>query len=288
MHDDPATLLASGTAFADLSSWRKVGVTGSGAFEWLNDVVTADVSALVPGRACRSLLLSPTGRVRAEFAVARPWDGLVLIQDHRQPRSVMDLLSPYVLSSDVTLEDRTRELGVFAFPGRQEPPDGMGTARSVPSCLGRGSDAVAPGQDLERLRARYGEAFVEATDEDVERWRVAAGIPRFGVDATDDDLPQEAGFAGAVSFDKGCYLGQEAVAKVQNLGHPRRLLMHLRADGPVAPGDVVVANGSDSGRVTSAAASDGGALVLARVGWTARGSELGTAAGVRLVPADAR
>jgi folate-binding protein YgfZ len=281
-------LLNTGRAFADLSSWRKVAVSGGDAFDWLNDLVSADISDLGPNRARRSLLLSPTGRIRAEFTVAVPGGNLLLVQDPTQPRSVLDLLSPYVLSSDVELEDRTNALALFAFPGRSVPPDIPGTLISAPSCLGPGVDLLAPAEDLERLRAGLAKSHRLAGDEEVEEWRVLAGIPRFGVDATEDDLPQESGFEDAVSYAKGCYLGQEAVARVRNLGHPRRLTLALDADGPVSPGDRVMVGATEAGAVTSAAGQDGGIpggrAVLARIRWDAREGPFATARGTALRP----
>ena len=213
--------LMSGRAFADLSSWRKVAVSGGEALEWLNDLASADISDLGPGRARRSLLLSPTGRIRAEFTVAVPGGNLLLIQDPAQPTAIDALLEPYVLSSDVQLEDRTGDLALYAFPGRSSP-DSPGTAVSTPSCTGAGADLIALAEDHDFLLRSLSTAYTLAGSEALEAWRIAAGIPRFGVDALEEDLPQEGGFADTVSFEKGCYLGQEAVAKVRNLGHPRR------------------------------------------------------------------
>jgi folate-binding protein YgfZ len=102
------------------------------------------------------------------------------------------------------------------------------------------------------------------------------------VDATSDDLPQEAGLESAVAFDKGCYLGQEALARARNLGHPRRLLLALQADEPVAAGEPVLIGGQDAGRVTSASTVEGSTLVLARVSWPARQGPFRTASGIEL------
>jgi folate-binding protein YgfZ len=277
-------LLAAGTAFIDLSSWRKIAVSGDDAPDWLNDLVSADISGLAPGGARRSLLLSPNGRVRAEFTVARPGGDLVLLQDPVQPTSVQTLLAPYVLSSDVALVDRTAELALFAFPGRTVAPDAHG-AYSAPSCTGMGGlDMVAPAEDHDAVRTSLSRAFTLAEHEALEAWRTAAGIPRFWVDATEDDLPQEAGLDDAISFDKGCYLGQEAVAKVRNLGHPRRLVLHLAADGEISPGDAVLADGVEVGEVTSATGTDGRWRLLARVRWAGRDGPFRSALGVGLVP----
>ena len=112
--------------------------------------------------------------------------------------------------------------------------------------------------------------------------KATAGIPRFGTDVLPDDLPQEGGLTEAVSFQKGCYLGQEAVAKVQNLGHPRRLVLPLMAGGPVSPGDAILADGTEVGEVTSAAPGRDEWFVLGRVKWETRGGHLTTSKGTEL------
>ena len=154
--------------------------------------------------------------------------------------------------------------------------------------MGPGADLIASAAERERVREALSQGFARTTEDDLEAWRVAAGVPRFGVDATEDDLPQEAGLAGAVSFGKGCYLGQEAVAKVRNLGHPRRVLFHAEANAPVASGDAVVVDGRDAGRVTSAATANGRTLAFAQVRWDAREGPFTTPAGVNLRTVDPR
>jgi folate-binding protein YgfZ len=270
-------MLRTGDAFADLSFWRKIGVSGQDAFLWLNDLVSADISGLHPGQATRGLLLSPTGSVRAEFTVALQGDGLLLLQDPSQQEPIDGLLGRYVLSSDVRLNDRTDEVALFGFPGLSQAPP-LAHA-STPSCLGAGVDLLAAMDEHDGLLARLRESFAPAGGEDVEAWRIHAGIPRFGVDGTTDDLPQECGFEDAVAFGKGCYLGQEAMAKVRNLGHPRRLLVHLQGADPVSSGQTVQVAGKDVGRVTSAARSDGLTRLLAKVSWDARAGSFQTGAG---------
>jgi folate-binding protein YgfZ len=277
---DPSTvdLLASGRAFTDLTGWRKVAVRGADAAAWLNDLVSADLSGMEPGQARRSLLLSPTGRIRAEFAVAAREDGFLLLQDPTQSKGIGDLLAPYVLSSEVTLEDRTADLALLAVPGGL-PEVPAGASPSTPSCLGQGVDLLMEAVDRDRVALALTGRLVEAGPQEVEAWRILVAIPRLGVDATEEDLPQEGGFGDAVAFDKGCYLGQEAVAKVRNLGHPRRLVSALFADAPVSVGESVKAAGDDAGVVTSAAAADGGWALMARVAWHARDAHLTTASG---------
>jgi len=277
--------LSSGRAYADLSSWRKLAVSGEEAWTWLNGLISADVGDLRPGQARESLLLSPTGRIKAAFTVAARSGEAWLLQDPAQPRWVGDLLTPYVLSANVALEDLTEGASLFAFPGRSEPPLEDEWVSS-PSCLGAGLDVLAPAEDAGRVRERLGDAFGPATDDEVDAWRIARGLPRFGVDAMDDDLPQEAGLDHAVAFDKGCYLGQEAVAKVRNLGHPRRLVVALASTAPVHAGEAVLANGGEAGVVTSASGEGDRWVALARITWEARELPLRTRSGGTLLRAE--
>jgi folate-binding protein YgfZ len=277
--DEP---LAAGTAFVDLTSWRKIAVSGSDATTWLNDLVSADIGALGEGEARRSLLLSPTGQIRAEFTVALQPDATLLLQDPAQPASIHDLLARYVLSSDVRLEDRTDACMLLAVPGATPASIALaGDAAAVaaatpsaPSCVGAGVDLLGPVASHDVLIDAMSSDFERVDAAALDAWRVAAGVPRFGVDALEGDLPQEGGFGDAVAFDKGCYLGQEAMAKVRNLGHPRRMLLRLEADRAVHAGDAVESGGRVVGAITSAAATGGGWSVLAKVRWDARDAPL--------------
>ena len=276
--------LAAGTAFADLSSWRAIAVSGTDAFAWLNDIVSADLDDLAPSVARRSLFLAPTGGVLASFTVSSAFDTLLLVQDPTEPRPIEGLLTRYVLSSDVRIEDRSGDVALFAFPGGNAMPDRPGTAVSIPSALGAGVGVVAPAKDHERLVESFAESFAPASVEAVEAWRVAAGIPRIGVDTRDGDLPQECGLHDLVAFDKGCFLGQEAVARVRNLGHPRRQLMPVESDRSLSSGDEVMSNGDRAGVITSTARFDGRVVALARVGWAHRDGALRTRDGAALRP----
>jgi len=285
-NDASVDALARGRAFVDLSQWRKLAVRGGDARPWLNDLVSADLRSLGPGDGCRSLLLSPTGAVRAAFGVAVRPDAILLLQDPAQGRSVGDLLAPYVLSADVRLDDESAGLAMVSFPG---DPGGVaadvaGADPFVPSCTGDrgGVDLLAPAAARDALVAELGREHEPASSDALEAWRVAAGVPRLAVDGSDGDLPDEVGLADAVARDKGCYLGQEAVAKARNLGHPRRVLLHLTAGTPVARGDDVHADGEPVGVITSAANVRGVWIALARIRWEARDRSLRAESGVVL------
>jgi folate-binding protein YgfZ len=264
-------------AFAELRDWRLLLVRGADARSWLHDLVTADVRTLESGTARRSLLLSPTGRIRADLHVATHDGGFLLLQDPAQLEAVEGILAPYVLSSDVELIDVSRALAAFAVLGHDAAQDGASVWR--PSPLGVGAGAVVDaGQPARRLRTALAADLVEAFPEALERWRIRRGTPRMGADFGVDALPAEAGLEGAIDFTKGCFLGQESVAKVRNLGHPPRAILSVRSGNrleigmPVRAGDVTV------GEVTSVATDDV-SLGIVRVRWAAAGGPLLTPAG---------
>lgn len=278
--------LREGRAAVDLAAWRKVLVSGPEAEPWLNDLASADLAGLEPGEARRSLLLSPTGHLRADFTAARLDEGFLLVQDHRQPEPVDRLLAPYVLSAEVRLEDRTADLRLVALPAEPppavRPPPGWRPYR--PSCLGGGLDLVG---DAGAPPPPIPEGWVRASLDDLETWRIERGLPRFPADLGPTSLPHEAGLDGSIAYAKGCFLGQEAAARVRNLGHPPFVVLALRADGPAAPGEAVMGDGRAVGEVTSAVPLGEGTALLARVRWAARGLPLSTASGVRLFPSAA-
>ena len=239
-------------------------MTGSDATSWLHDLVTADVEGLSSGQSRRTLLLTPTGRIRADLHVARRDDSFLLLQEGGQPETVDSILAPYVLSSAVDLEDRSERSVVVA-----------------PSVLGRGHDVVVPpGEPLRRLRGHLRDrGVVEVTPEDLETWRIRRGTVRMGSDFGPDALPAEAGLEETIDFTKGCFLGQESVAKVRNLGHPPWVVKLVRSEVPILRGAPVLASGATVGEVTSAAQDEKGTDAIARVRWDATSQPLSTQAG---------
>jgi hypothetical protein len=285
--DEQVRALREGRAFVARDDLRMTWVSGSEAAGWLHDLVTAAVEDLEPFETRRSLLLSPTGRIRADFHVLGFGDrrsSFLLAQPADQPEDLSDVLARYVLSSDVDL--RPAPFHLLSVPNREETP---AWAEGVwrPSVLGGGYDVVATeGGRSDAARRRLSEdGLVEASPLAVDAWRIRAGQPRFPVDLDAESFPAEAGLDDEVVIDrtKGCFLGQESVAKIRNLGHPTRVLRALRAAAPVARGEVVLADTEEVGTVTSVDEADGTSALIARIRWDARRASLTTAAGTRLL-----
>jgi folate-binding protein YgfZ len=275
---DLAALL-TGRAFVDLSHYRKVRVHGDEALGWLHDLLTADIAGLAPGTSCRSLLLTPTGRIRADVQVLRREEDIVLTQGPDQPDHIGLLLGPYVLSSAVSLEDATGDLALFAVPDAAAAS--IGLPGFEPSSLGPGLDLLAAqGKPAWRVQdALVKAALIEASTSSAEAWRIIHGIPRMGPDFDQRSLPSEAALDLTIDTTKGCFLGQESVARIANLGHPPRVLRHVRCVAPFVPGAPVFVDGERVGHVTSAAPLADACVGLARIAWAAVGAQLTDIAG---------
>lgn len=263
--DDLLPLL-EGRAFAELTGWRLVEVTGGDARGWLHDLLMADVESLARRESRRALLLAPTGHIRADLTVAARDDGFLLVQDPRHLTSIDLLLGPYVLSSDVRLADRTGELRTVSYPSRPlVEGDGY-----EPSAAGPGHDLILPAGD--RVEPRGAE---EVPLEALEAWRIVRGEARFPQDLTERSLPNEAGLETLIDHaEKGCFLGQEAVAKTRTLGRPPFAVIAARSETEARRGQTVLVDGEEVGEVTSAATLDPGSALIARVRWASRGAEL--------------
>ncbi len=246
--------LDEGHAFVAGEHLWTVTVTGADAVRWLNDLVTASVEDLPVGASIRSLLLTPTGRIRADLHVLRVADGFLLAQPDDQPARVAELLGPYVLSSEVALTETAARLALLSAP------NGWRVAADPPP------------------------EAVEVGPEAAESWRVRRGIARFPVDLDEGSIPAEADLDDGVVIDrsKGCFLGQESVAKVRNLGHPPRVVVPLTAGEPVQAGEPVSARGQQVGFVTSAVPTEAGSALLARVRWESRSGPLQASSGAPL------
>ncbi len=264
--EEEVAALEDGEAFADLTAELRVtAVRGADAEDWLNDLVTAGVAGMEPGQARRSLLLTPTGHIRADFFVVRTDHGFVLVQDRGQSEPVGDLLARYVLTSDVALTDAGDTLMVFALPAGTEVPGGVWTATPWEPF---GQLAAAPADADARfdLIATLTEKLTLLDDEALEVWRIRHGIARFPVDLTPESIPSEDPAAeAAIDTTKGCFLGQESVAKVRNLGRPPFAIVALWTHAPVGVGQAVFAEGAEAGVITSAVPDPPATRLLARV-----------------------
>ena len=225
-----------------------VGVSGPDASSYLQAMVSNDVDALGVGDSCEALLLTPKARVIAPLVVLRRAvdDFLLLTEDGLGERVRSTLLrSRFAAKCDIELELHSSVVVV----GREPPPGGI-----APADFG-----VAAYEVLDEETPDWN----EIDDGELERMRIRARTPRFGREIDDRVLPAEAGLdARAIDFEKGCYPGQEPIARQHYRGRVNRTLRVLEHDGTDVPGydAELTFDGKVVGRVTSAA-PDGEALI---------------------------
>lgn len=291
--------LHDGAVLVDRDARFRMTFTGAQAKPSLGGLVTNDVVALAPGRWQRAAALTPKGRVIALLRVADLGEELLVDTEAAAGPGFAAMIRKFVnprLAKYADVGAGTRCLGVYgpaaaeriatALGTAAESPDGA-TLAALPSdalrtigsgeerlVILRSTDLGVPGYDLIGAPARVAaiEAALRAAGlltagDAVETVvRVEAGLPAWGVDMDDETIPQEANLdaLGAISFNKGCYTGQEVVARIHFRGHVNRHLRWLRAEAPIPAGATVTdAEGKEVGDVRSSVVSPRrGALAL--------------------------
>ena len=218
--------LEHGEGVVDLSHRGVVTVIGPDRLGWLHSLTTQHLEGLAPGRGVTTLVLSPQGHI--EHVLYGVDDGETFWA-HTEPGAAAALvawLDRMRFMMRVEVADRSAEYAVVWTVG---DPVGGPLTRAGEDSLG-GREQFVPRADLESVLADAPRAGMWA----YEARRIAAGVPRIGVDTDHRTIPNEAGLIGpAVHLDKGCYRGQETVARVHTLGRPPRRLVRLHLDGSV-------------------------------------------------------
>jgi len=275
-----------------------IEVAGGDRVRWLNGMVSNDVTALAPGgpSGCAALLLTPKGGIVADLQVLLRDDALWLDLERAALPAVLERLRKHVIADDVLLADRSPELSRLGLEGPAAAAVLGAAAGEAPALAADGARALvlggipvlaaafgwsgerafqlfAPAAQEERLVASLRAAgaakgLVEGDAAALEVLRVEAGIPRLGRELGPDVLPPEARLEAAVSYTKGCYTGQEIVARLRSRGQVRHRLVGLALEGGAPPqvGAEVQVGEATVGEVTSAALSPRrGAIALAFV-----------------------
>ena len=230
---------------------------GSERVSWLNGLLTCDVGKLVAGAAMPGLLVEKKGKITAELLVAEVDGALLVAVTAGRGAKVHEVFEHHLIMEDVELTPAGCDV-LFLRNIAFADLTGKGLSGTLLSLeRGHGGEAVLLVPSAERAGAERALAGLGVTLADAAAFdgaRIAAGMPRFGVDYGESHYPQEATLEKvSVSFAKGCYLGQEVVYMLENRGHTKRKLAHLRADGPIAPGAVTTTEGEAAGEITSVA-----------------------------------
>jgi folate-binding protein YgfZ len=247
----------------DRSDRAFVEVAGPDAHSYLQSIVSQDLDAMADGDAVPSLLLHPQGKLDHIVRILR-LDGehYLLEADPGRNEALVASLARFKIRVRCDIADRTGEWGLVTFVGGDAPPTPAGVSR-VPTRWGDepGVDVLGPRAALETWHAALGPDAGELLDAGAfEALRIAAGVPVVGVDVDDGTIPQEAFLdADAISFTKGCFIGQELVTRIDTRGHVNRYLRVLDVPGAVTPPPGASVHAGESagakevGTVTSAA-----------------------------------
>ncbi|MEZ4390720.1 MAG: folate-binding protein YgfZ [Polyangiales bacterium] len=272
--DEQLRAIREGCAVRELKELAVLEVQGRDRATWLNGLVTQDTRAIAPGRSVYAAAVAVKGKILSDLHVHARAESLLLVFPSSQAAELTAHLDRFIVMEDVTL--CPLDAAVLALCGPAAGAPDLGERYETARLGAAGFDVVVEAPRAEAARAALaaladrGEV-VPVSEEAWEAARVQAGVPRFGVDFGNANFVQEAAITPrAVSFNKGCYLGQEVVCRLEMRGHVQKLLLRLRVDGEVpAVGDAVRAEGGEVGVVTSAAAAPGGGAALAMVRYAA-------------------
>jgi aminomethyltransferase len=275
--------LRHGVGLCDLSHRGLVRVTGQDRQRFLHAMVSNDTKSLQPGQGCYATFLNTKGHLIADFIVYAEADAYVLELEPQVVRPFIEAIEFFVISEDVTLHDESGHWGLLALQGPRaaellaltlghEVPE-LQMYASMPCqlaghtvrCMRRshsgelGYQLLAPPAALpdvwQALWAQRETCEVRAVG--LEMWdvvRIEAGIPVYGRDMTEETLPLEANLEAALSYTKGCYIGQEVIARIEARGHVNRKLVGLLLSGEILPesGAKIVSPQREVGWITSA------------------------------------
>ena len=306
----------SDSLILDVSDWSIIDLTGPDARSFLHSFCTNDINRLAPGQGCEAFITNIKGRIVGHVFVCALSDFVRLLAVPGASEAVVPHLSKYLIGVETEIVDRTGDMHALLAAGSaaeellhdiigSAPPTDMSAhltfemndasywmarlpVTGAPTFLVSGADDA-----IEQLRETLTSRGVRpGTGADLEPLRIAAGFPWHGRDLTEENIAQEAGRTkSAISFEKGCYLGQEPIARLDAMGHTNQELRGLLVTGiDHIPSDARVFTGeTDVGTITSAAhssAHDGVvALAIIKTAQATPGTELEIDVSGQRVPA---
>jgi len=276
--------LREGCGLYDLGFRAKISLTGGDRGRWLNGMVTNNIRDLAVGRGVYAFLLNPQGHILGDLSAYNRGESITVDTDCGQLEKILATFDHYIIMDDVevtNVSEQLTALGIagptaystltqagFAIP-EMDPLQVQPAAWCGEECaVVRGEDernsayeiwVAASSGAASSVRALWdalrAAGAVPVGSQALELQRIVSGIPTYGVDIRERDLPQETEQARALNFSKGCYVGQEIVERIRSRGAVHRKFTGFIADGApeIAAGTKVVAGEKEVGEITSAA-----------------------------------
>ena len=237
-------LLAAGNGWADLSHRAVISVSGEDRLSWLHSLTTQNLESLTPGLWVSGLILDPQGHIVHQIYLVDDGSVTWIHTEKEKKTDLLEFLSKMKFMLRVEVQDRTNQYAVLRAPGS---PDAIG-----------GPFALVTYDELDDMKSAFSQSHTQVGMWALEAERVAAGRARLLFETDHKSIPNELGFLNnAVHMEKGCYPGQETVAKVFNLGQPPRRLTLLHLDGSAidlpTTGEKVLAGEKEVGYIGSVA-----------------------------------
>jgi folate-binding protein YgfZ len=270
--------LSSSCGVFDLGSRAKIKLTGEDRVRWLNGMVTNNVRDLAVGHGVYAFLLNPQGRILGDLYAYNRGDSVLVDTDQSQAAKLLEIFDRYIIMDDVVVENISDKLTAIGVAGPKTHEVMHAAGFEIPSLkplemqavnwqqseliLVRGENEqhesyeiwLSP-ENISKVREtlmQSGATLVETAALDL--YRIASGVPRYGQDIRERDLPQETEQARALNFSKGCYVGQEIVERIRSRGAVHRKFTGFLIEGPLpAIGAKIQFNGKDVGEITSSA-----------------------------------
>jgi len=266
--------LRAGCGVYDLGFRAKLSLTGGDRVRWLNGMVTNNIRDLATGHGLYAFLLNPQGHILGDLYAYNRGESIVVDTDRSQSEKILATFDHYIIMDDVEVKDVTDEVSAIGISGPRGRQVLTAAGFAVPEIQPLQMQSVTwQGIECSVVCGEQGnweiwvssngakklwDALLESGAspvgfEALEVHRIETGIPAYGIDIRDRDLPQETEQARALNFNKGCYIGQEIVERIRSRGAVHRKFTGFVVNGTVATGSKVVSGGKEVGEITSVA-----------------------------------
>jgi folate-binding protein YgfZ len=264
--------LRKNVALRDVSFFGKVKASGKDAQDFLHRMISNDVKSLAPGKGVWALFLDIKGHIQGDMKIYRLPDYLLMVMQHHALDRVMKGLDRYIIGEQLQLADVSNQFGMFQILGPQATAFLQSKGASpLPETELAFQSVALDGIETQVIRLGLGYALLVDSNSAVQLlnflnlqpvgmeafniFRIESGLPVLGLDYDETNLPQESRLDHALNFNKGCYLGQEVMARLDAQGHVNKRLMGLVSTDEVSRDQKLFVGEKEAGRITSAARS---------------------------------